>query len=220
MLRIILQTKGNKNEEVMNLLKKNVFQICFLIILLFFSCNPKEVNKEPIIPLTITVQPFGNLDNNVTNYVYYHIKQVYPNVKLNKNIPLPHQAFFKPRNRYKADSLLQFLSENVTNSEVIIGLTNNDISIKKDKIDDYGIMGLAKKPGNVCVASSFRLKQKKLKEQFFKIAIHEIGHTQGLKHCSIKYCFMRSAEGKNPTDDEKEFCSKCKTVLTKRGFLL
>lgn len=61
---------------------------------------------------------------------------------------------------------------------------------------DFGVMGLGYRPGKACVASSFRLNKENLDEQFYKIAIHELGHTQGLSHCPEKMCFMRSAEGK------------------------
>jgi archaemetzincin len=78
-------------------------------------------------------------------------------------------------------------------------------------------MGLGYRPGNACVASSFRLNTKNKNEQFYKIAIHELGHTQGLKHCPDKTCFMRDAEGKNPTNEEKDFCQNCKKVLRSKA---
>ena len=54
--------------------------------------------------------------------------------------------------------------------------------------------------------------------QLFKVSIHELGHTQGLPHCVVKYCFMRDAEGRNPTNDEKDFCPACKTFLKQKGW--
>ena len=54
--------------------------------------------------------------------------------------------------------------------------------------------------------------------QLFKVSIHELGHTQGLPHCAVKYCFMRDAEGRNPTNDEKDFCPACKTFLKQKGW--
>ena len=78
---------------------------------------------------------------------------------------------------------------------------------------DFGVMGLGYRPGNACVASTFRLNAENKSEQFYKVAIHELGHTQGLKHCPDKTCFMRDAEGKNPTNEEKDFCQNCKKVL-------
>jgi archaemetzincin len=81
-------------------------------------------------------------------------------------------------------------------------------------------MGLGFCPGNVCVASTFRLSKKNLKEQFYKVAIHELGHTQGLPHCEDKSCFMRDAEGGNPLNEEHGFCEVCKLFLKSKGWEL
>lgn len=195
--------------------------ILALLILTFFGCREnsviKNVNSEPI---QIVVQPFDDLDKSIADFVFKKIKTVYPKVILNEKIPLPRQAFYEPRNRFKADSILSYFKKFATRNRVIMGLTSKDISTKKDKVEDFGIMGLGNCPGNACVASLFRLDKENMNEQFFKIAIHEIGHTQGLPHCNEKFCFMRDAEGKNPTNEEKEFCSKCKLHLKSKGFQL
>lgn len=99
-----------------------------------------------------------------------------------------------------------------------IGLTSKDISAARGKIRDFGIMGLGYRPGKACVASKYRLSRENTDEQFYKVAIHELGHTQGLPHCPEKMCFMRDAEGKNPTDEETDFCRKCKTFLINKNW--
>jgi archaemetzincin len=86
-------------------------------------------------------------------------------------------------------------------------------------MNDWGVMGLGLQPGNACVISSFRLSKTDLRNQLFKVAIHELGHTQGLPHCRNLSCFMRDAEGKNPIDQETDFCPKCKAILKKKGWV-
>jgi len=78
-------------------------------------------------------------------------------------------------------------------------------------------MGLGFCPGKACVASTYRLD--KTASQLFKVAIHELGHTQGLKHCTVKYCFMQDAKGGNPTNTETDFCPRCKAVLVSKGWV-
>jgi archaemetzincin len=56
--------------------------------------------------------------------------------------------------------------------------------------------------------------------QFYKVAIHELGHTQGLPHCENKTCYMRDAEGGNPLEEEVDFCKTCKMFLKNRGWVL
>lgn len=121
---------------------------------------------------------------------------------------------------YKADTLISFLSETAPRGHISIGLTNRDISTTNGEIDDWGVIGLSFIPGNACVVSTFRLNKSNLSDQLFKVAIHELGHTQGLDHCGNKTCYMMDAEGKNTTDQEKEFCPKCKAFLSGKGCII
>lgn len=195
-------------------------KIGVLLIMLITSCQqPTNFKKENKQPLTIAVQPFSDITTEDVQYVFTELKKVYPNVILQKAIHLPQSAFYPSRNRYKADSLIQFLSVNTPAGHVTIGLTCKDISTSKDTIADWGVMGLGFCPGKACIASSFRLSKVDKLQQLFKVAIHELGHTQGLPHCEVPTCFMRDAEGHNPTNEEKDFCPKCKKFLEQKGWV-
>lgn len=150
--------------------------------------------------------------------VYSQIKKVNNSAILNSAIPFPRNTFYQDRNRYRADSLIKYLSRFFGSDTVVIGLTSKDISTTKGNIKDWGVMGLGYCPGNSCIASTFRLSKSNINEQFYKVAIHELGHTQGLPHCPNKTCYMRDAEGGNPLNKENEFCAKCKDFLIKKGF--
>ena len=184
-----------------------------------FSCSEKQhenIKEEKAI--TILVQPFKDIRSENVEYVVNEIKKVYPSVKTLEPIDFPENTYYKERNRYRADSIISFLSKTTPKGFVTIGLTSKDISTTKGKIKDFGVMGLGFTPGKACIASSFRLNKKNSDEQFFKVAIHELGHTQGLKHCPVKMCFMRDAEGKNPTNEETDFCKKCKQILINKNW--
>ncbi|MBB6370844.1 matrixin family metalloprotease [Chryseobacterium shigense] len=168
--------------------------------------------------MTILIQPFKDFSAENVTETAEGIRKVYPNVKILNAIDLPENAYYKDRNRYRADSIIKFLDGRTKEGFVTIGLTSKDISVTKGKIKDYGIMGLGYRPGKACVASTYRLNKNNTDEQFFKIAIHELGHTQGLKHCPEKTCFMRDAEGGNPTNEEKDFCPTCKTFLINKNW--
>ena len=133
------------------------------------------------------------------------LQKVYPYVVLKKSIDLPPQAYIKERNRYRADTIIRWLRDQTPVNIVTIGLTGFDISTTKDNVKDWGVMGLGYRPGRACVASAFRLNKEQKLQQFFKVSIHELGHTQGLDHCEVKTCFMRDAEGRNPTNEEVDF---------------
>jgi archaemetzincin len=187
-----------------------------LIAILIFSCDPPDSKVES--DLVIKIQPFIGINTIEVLEVADSIRKYCPKVTIASPTKLPGFAFYAPRGRYKADSLLKYLGKMTKPNEKIIGVTSRDISAQHGLIVDWGVMGLGKCPGNSCVVSTFRLNMTKGKSQFFKVAIHELGHTMGLPHCPNLECFMRDANGGNPTDEEKGFCTKCKKYLNKRNW--
>lgn len=190
-------------------------------MLLTHSCSEKKDMikvKEDKPAITILIQPFKYIKQETVVKVTEGVKNLYPNVKVLDAIDFPANTYYEERNRYRADSIIKFLNKETKEGFVTIGLTSKDISATRGKIKDFGIMGLGYRPGKACVASSFRLSKENRDEQLYKIAIHELGHTQGLPHCLEKMCFMRDAEGKNPTNEETDFCKKCKTFLINKNW--
>jgi archaemetzincin len=174
--------------------------------------------KEITSPKTIIILPLGDkLSDAFIRAVHADIKKFLPTVELASITPMPASAYNRVRGRYRADSLIHWMSRKANPDQIYIGITNVDISATKGNKPDWGVMGLGFQPGNAAIASNFRMKNK---DQFWKVAIHELGHTSGLPHCPVKTCFMRDAEGGNPTDEEKEFCTKCRSTLIKQGWRL
>ena len=195
---------------------KNLAKIvfCFTLFSLIFSCEKSKLSDlKSEEEITILIQPFEDVKPKQLAEISENIRKIYPKIKILEPIDFPKNAFYQPRNRYRADSIIKYLRTKTPENSVTLALTNKDISVTKGKVADFGVMGLGYRPGKACVASSFRLNTKNKNEQFYKVAIHELGHTQGLKHCPDKTCFMRDAEGKNPTNEEKDFCQNCKKVL-------
>ena len=194
----------------------NRITIIFTIFLsTSFSCQ--QITQANSV---IVIQPFNDFTPELTNSVFVKLKEINPNTILKTPLQLPTKAYYPPRNRYRADSLIKYLSNFGSADTVVIGMTNKDISSTKGSVSDFGIMGLGYCPGISCVVSTFRLAKTNLSEQFYKLAIHELGHTQGLPHCSNKICFMRDANGKNVLNEEKDFCTSCKSFLKNKGWQL
>jgi len=212
--------------------------ILIFLLLLLAGCNndtqinervkieKKQVKKSNLIQkpkapeLYIDIQPYEGLDDELSKYIFKELSKVQPHVSILPKIPLPSSAYYKPRNRYSSDTIIKLQKIAAKPKHVILGITSKDICSNSNGVYDYGIMGLGYQPGNACVASTSRLKKSNLKVQFYKVAIHELGHTQGLDHCPEKTCIMTDAKGKNNTDNEKGFCKKCKSHLIKKGFNL
>lgn len=195
----------------------------FILLFSLISCvkkdNENSVEKRQSQKV-IVIQPLGNFELEQSNKVLSEIRVINPNVVLRKNIPFPEKAYYKPRNRYRADSIIKNLKNNIGKDSVIVGLSNCDISTTKNGIRDWGVMGLGYRPGKACVVSDFRLPPKNKNQQFYKLVLHELGHTAGLPHCKVKTCLMRDAKGGNHLDEENDFCLNCKNFLLKKGWKL
>lgn len=188
---------------------KKILTTLFLILTVFSSCKKENAKNET---KTVIIQPFEDISSQEIDFVGKKLKNIFSEIKINKPIPFPEYTWNKTKTRHRADSLIAFLNSKAENNQVIIGLTTKDISTSKNKIEDWGVFGLGYRPGNACIASSYRLKGNKI-EKLYKVAIHELGHTQGLPHCPMNYCFMRDAEGKDHLDEENTFCNQCKNTL-------
>lgn len=137
---------------------------------------------------------------------------------------LPKQCYYAPRRRYRADKLLDFLEANAPReASRVVGLTGVDISTTKGSVFDWGVLGLATVDGRVGVLSSFRCRRgvrtaDEATVRFGKVAVHEVGHTLGLGHCTTLGCLMEDARGTvTTTDREYDLCSKCRAHLKEMG---
>ena len=188
---------------------KNLLHIILFVSVVVSGCHKEKTIQET---KTIIIQPFEDISKKEIDYVRNKLNGIFSTITINQSIPFPERTWNRTRTRRRADSLIAFLHSKAKKDQVIIGLTKKDICTSKNNLEDWGVFGLGYRPGNACIASSFRLKGNKL-EKLFKVAIHELGHTQGLPHCPTKDCFMRDAEGKDHLDQETNFCKQCITAL-------
>lgn len=204
------------------------FQVNFLFFLLsaiaIISCKQSAnsiINiKNNTDKFTVALMPYKGFD---TTLLYDVLKEVEVFYKCNAIIipvsNLPTNAFYTPRQRYKADSLLVFQKQLAKDGiRSVIGFTAKDISTATP---DWGVFGLGYCPGKACVISTYRLKKAsvttvQLKERLIKVVLHELGHNLGLPHCTFnKECLLTDAGGtiKQVDRERKWLCSKCTQIL-------
>ncbi|HEY8428324.1 MAG TPA: matrixin family metalloprotease [Sandaracinaceae bacterium] len=138
-------------------------------------------------------------------------------------LPLPDDAYYAPRRRYRAERLLYFLDARFAGrpaSHRVLGLTSRDISTSTERFADWGILGYADLGGRAAVVSSFRMRRRARSPEhaLFRMtttAVHEVGHTLGLPHCDEPRCIMRDAQGTMATVDAGDgtLGPRCRALL-------
>jgi len=108
-------------------------------------------------------------------------------------------------------------------NSVILGVTELDLYVPVLTF----VFGEAQLNGPCAVISTHRLREEYygmepnedlLVERLMKEALHELGHTQGLRHCTDWRCVMSSAHTAERVDlRQAGFCPVCARLLTRLG---
>ncbi len=199
-------------------MKKIMLGIGLLALLIMASAYFYFVSQR-----TVQMIPFGKIDNTYVQLAAENMEAFYKvKVELLDQQSFPEAAFYAPRKRYRADMMLDHLYHNFYSvRDFRMGLTESDISTTKGDVYDYGIIGLANRPGLVSIVSTYRcgkgVDEATKRDRFVKSVLHEFGHNLGLEHCSFsEHCLMNDAKGKASTIDKEkvELCEQCKRKVS------
>ena len=123
---------------------------------------------------------------------------------------LPSNSYVKDINRYRATVVLNYEKSMINGHEMIIGLTHKDICMNIHGKQNYGIIGCSYRPGQVCIVSDKRLKNKR---DYWKPILHEFIHAfYGARHCpeDNDSCIMQDGKGKGDFSHKEILCISCK----------
>lgn len=173
----------------------------------------------------IAIQPLGPVDAATLRIVRAHVESTFVGAQATvlAQVPLPRSAWYAPRQRHRAEKLVDHLHALRPPGAHIVGLTVSDISTTKGEHHDWGIFGLGLIGQGECVVSEFRLGRgvgvRERRERLRRIVVHELGHAFGLDHCAKPRCVMQDALGSIATIDESAgaFCPRCRALLRSLG---
>ncbi|MHA2283290.1 MAG: archaemetzincin family Zn-dependent metalloprotease [Promethearchaeota archaeon] len=180
----------------------------------------------------IYLQKIGKLNQSLLiklkSRLELELKKFNIGVKINKDqITLTDSEYNKSKERYSSLKILKKLRKEFLNKEFfrILGILDKDIYSKKYNF----VFGLANMRSGVALISLTRLREKFYKETgklyrkhetaediedgILKEALHELGHTFGLKHCN-NMCVMQFSDSLKEIDKKiPEFCNSCLKLL-------
>jgi len=152
--------------------------------------------------LRVAVRPLGQVDPAVLRAAVQDLTAMYDvQVRLLPSEPMPPSAYYRPRNRYRAEKLLDSLEATTDGGyDKVLGITAQDISTSRGQWHDWGVFGLGRLSGRSCVVSTCRMggggaSRTVLLSRLAKVVDHEFGHTLGLPHCTQRGCLMEDMRG-------------------------
>jgi archaemetzincin len=127
-------------------------------------------------------------------------------------------AFDQSRGQYHSTAILERLSRMVVGETRLLGVSEQDLFVPVLTF----VFGEAQLQGPCALISLHRLREEfyglpanpgLLLERAVKEAIHELGHTFGLRHCPNWNCVMASTHAVERLDIKSaEFCAACARV--------
>ena len=211
-------------------LNNSIKQLCGIILLcgvvVLCGCSQNSSGYQDgedikcLCPPVISLQPYGNFTQQEASRLGKQLEQLLSDLfsveiecEVLPVLPLADSLMNDAKTRYRADKIIRTMSSKASKHNVYIGLTHKDISCSVRGKADWGVQGLSILPGKACVASTFRVKDKR---DFPKVVCHEFIHTYfNYSHCpkDNPNCLMQDAKGHPNFKNKKWLCEYCQSQL-------
>jgi archaemetzincin len=179
----------------------------------------KQVRKED----KIIIRPLGEIDHVILEELKKRLGKTFGcevAIELQGN-KLAH-AYNPKRKQFLSTSILSDISFSRIEGRVL-GVVDVDLYVPGLNF----VFGGADIGSSIAIISLFRLSQKRYAlpsdrglslERTVQEAIYELGHTNGLGHCSDRKCIMYFSNSLMDTDGKQAtFCSTCRQILEEKS---
>jgi archaemetzincin len=172
----------------------------------------------------IYLVPVGKIEQWILDTLEDHLMETFQcQVETGEGLKLPEEAYNPQRNQYSSSFILDKLRRAIKPAKPQKILAISDVDLYVEGLNF--VFGEAELGGHFSIISLARLHQsfcgfpenKSLfLERAKKEAVHELGHTFGLRHCPDFKCVMHFSNSLQDTDRKRtSFCSRCQELLEK-----
>lgn len=177
----------------------------------------------------IYILPIGSIDGAILRSVAREMtSKLNCHCEIIQKLEEPSYAFEPDREQYSSGRILKEIlnNEQLCSSSKGLGKTLGIVDVDLCTPILTFVFGEAQLAGQAAIVSLFRLRQEfyglpsnreLLLERAKKEALHEIGHTFGLVHCSNSRCVMYFSNSVRNIDGKTvNFCNSCYRLLTEK----
>jgi archaemetzincin len=171
--------------------------------------------------MKIGILQFGQVAPEVLAAIQQGLTKTFPEITctiITEPLPVPQNGIDRKRGQYNSSILLNEVNALAAKTKVfqrILGVVDVDIYA----LGLNYVFGEAYTPGKAALISLWRLKPEFYKDpvdpavygqRVAKEAVHELGHTLGVKHCQHSMCVMHFSNSIFDTDKKQTLlCDDC-----------
>lgn len=177
--------------------------------------------------IQVLLQPVGVVPEDTLKFLQITLAEQFENCTFGiaqQPIAIPSRAFDEGRNQFNSSLILDWLDKKAkhmlsSSYDKVLGICNLDAYSENFNF----IFGEAQYQGRISAIYLPRLGQEfyglspndpLFFQRAAKEAVHELGHSFGLAHCTLPSCVMYFSNSLSDTDEKgKEFCGRCKLAL-------